>query len=141
MARVSYQAHDQDREDQRAEERAEKRAMGREPLAGGPDPIHRFGGLNVTDEEFASVEAFIDYLVDDDRTEFTHFEVMCVNSRTGVQAPVIKALLESYGLAQKHRSFEKAVRGVTSNPNAGRFDGMHGGGGGSSIQHMAGSAG
>lgn len=141
MSRVSYQGHDQDREDQRAEERAEKRAMRREPALERPSEPHRFGGLNVLDEEYASVEAFIDYLIDDDRTEFTHMEIMCVNSRTGVQAPVIKAMLESYGLVQKHRGFSKPVRGINSNPNAGRFDGMHGGGGGSSIQHMAGRAG
>ena len=103
--------------------------------------IARFGGLNPNEPEFASVEAFAEHMADNDREEYTAFELQVLNATTRKVVATIKAELADYGLTLKHRDFEKPVRGFTANPNAGRFDGMHGGGGGTSIQGFAGYAG
>jgi len=142
MRRIGFIPHDQDREDQRAEERAERRAMKREKIVESVTAgIARFGGLNPNEPEFASVEAFAEHLADNDREEYTAFELQVLNATTRKVVATIKAELADYGLTLKHRDFEKPVRGFTANPNAGRFDGMHGGGGGTSIQGFAGYAG
>ena len=141
MARIGYIPHNQDREDQIAEERAERRAMRKEIIDLPDTGLARFAGVDPEDPDFASVENFVEFCFDDDRCEFTHGEMHALNVRTGLPVPVIKGLLIGYGLRLKPRPFEKTVRGITSNPNAGRFDGMHGGGGGTSIMGIAGYAG
>jgi len=142
MRRIGFVPHNQDREDQRAEERAERRAMKRDQIVESVTAgIARFGGLNPNEPEFASVEAFAEHMADNDREEYTAFELQVLNATTRKVVASIKAELAGYGFTLKHRDFEKPVRGFTANPNAGRFDGMHGGGGGSSIQGLAGYAG
>jgi len=141
MRRIGFVPHNQDREDQIAEERAERRAMRREVAEPVQTGLVRFGGLNPKEPEFASVEAFAEHLADNDREEYTAFELQVLNATTQKIVANIKAELAAYGFKLKHREFDKPVRGFTANPNAGRFDGMHGGGGGTSIQGIAGYAG
>ena len=83
MRRIGFVPHNQDREDQIAEERADRRAMKREKIvesvAAG---IARFGGLNPNEPEFASVEAFAEHMADNDREEYTAFELQVLNATT-----------------------------------------------------------
>jgi hypothetical protein len=142
MRRIGFIPHDQDREDQRAEERAERRAMKREQIIEAVTTgLARFEGIDPTDAEYADVETFAEFLADDEREEYTHGELQVLNANTGKIVATIKAELAAYGFRLKGRPFEKQIRGFTANPNAGRFDGMHGGGGGTSIQGLAGYAG
>lgn len=133
----------EDREAQKTEDRKERQSLYYAKVDGAPveGADVRFGGLNPNDSEYETVETFADYLTDNDRDSFTHCELMCLNARTGLVAQDIKTTLSVYGFKLQPRDFEKKVRGFTANPNAGRFDGMHGGGGGSSINGFAGYAG
>ena len=141
MARIGYIPHNQDREDQLAEERAERRAMRKAQIEVPETGLARLAGVDPNDPEYASVDEFVTFMVDDEREDFVHGDMHALNIRTGVPVPVIKGLLLGYGFRLRPRPFEKAVRGFTANPNAGRFEGMHGGGGGTSIQGIAGYAG
>lgn len=136
--RVCFIPHDQDKEDQIAEERAERRAMQREPVEDSDDNLERFGGLDPQDYEFTDVDTFAEYLLDDERTEFTHHEMACVNTRTGIPVGQIRQTLESYGFSLKRREREQNFRGFKSNPHD-RWSAYpsHGGGGGGSIVGMA----
>jgi len=137
MARIRYVPYDQDREDQKAEEKAERRAS-RNDSDGWVPPDPSFGRLDPNDPEFESVDEFAQWLYDDDREEFTHQELACLNARLGLRTQVIRAELEGYGLMLKRRSIKREVRGFTANPNT-RWAGnpMAGGGGGGSICGMA----
>lgn len=141
MKRISFIPHNQDREDQRAEERAERRAMRMSEIDMPEQGLARLAGVDPNDPEYATVDDFVAFMFDDERDEFSHGDMHALNLRTGLPVPVIKGLLLGYGLRLRPRPFAKAVRGFTANPNAGRFDGMHGGGGGTSIQGIAGYAG
>jgi len=113
MARVRYIPHDQDREDIKAEDRAEKRAMRNCAVTLDPeDPA--FGKLDPMDPEYESVDEFADYMFADEREEYTHQEMLCLNFRTGLRIQVIKEALDGYGLTLKHRQFEHAIRGYSS---------------------------
>ena len=101
--------------------------------------IVRFGGLKVSEPEYKSVAALAEHLIDNDQQEYSCFQLQVLASNLRTPVHVVKAKLAEYGLSLKHREFEKQIRGFTSNPNAGRFEGMHGGGGGSSIMGLAGN--
>lgn len=144
MRPLGYQDHEtetQDRAAQKNEERSERQSQWGMAVDGMPSGLTRFGGLKPEDAEFETVALFAEFLEDNDRKEFTHCELACVNARTRMPVPTIRATLEAYGFKLKAREFEKTVRGFTANPNAGRYDGMHGGGGGSSINGFAGQVG
>lgn len=130
-----------DREDQKAEEAAERKALRRAPVDSAPEGLERFGGLDPEDPEFESIETFVEFLFDNDRGQYTHSELMALNARLRMLADEIKVQLGQYGLSIQHRAFVKQIRGIQSNPNAGRFEGMCGGGGGTSIIGIAGQAG
>jgi hypothetical protein len=106
---------------------------------GGFMKIVRFGGLKVSEPEYKSVAALAEHLIDNDLQEYSCFQLQVLASNLRTPVHVVKAKLAEYGLSLKHREFEKQIRGFTSNPNAGRFEGMHGGGGGSSIMGLAGN--
>lgn len=136
MARVSFIPHDQDREDQRREEKAERRAM-RDVRVEVPYEHERFGRLDPNDPEYESVEAFAEYLYDDDREQYNHHELCCLNARLGIRVGLLRTELEGYGLTLKHRPIERQVRGFSDNPHN-RWSGnpMAGGGGGAAIYGM-----
>jgi hypothetical protein len=116
MARISYIAHDQDREDQKVEEKAERRAVRKlHIVVDEPDP--NFGDLNPDDPEFDSVDEFADYLYDDEREDYDHHELACLNFRTGLRIQVIKATLEEAGFSLKRRALKRDFQGFSRNPH------------------------
>ncbi len=70
-----------------------------------------------TAPEFASVSAFVQHLLDEDRTEFTHEELQALNFRLGRPVSAVRAELEAHGASLAKRVPAKAVRGFTSNPH------------------------
>ena len=70
-----------------------------------------FGGLDPADDEFASVEAFVEYLCDDDRTSFDWRHLNCLSDRTGQPNRLLRRALESWGLTLEERRPERRVRG------------------------------
>ena len=96
--------------------------------------------------EMESVEAFAEYLLDDDRTEFTFDEAEGLAGALGfsVAAPVIREL-KGYGFAMAAREPERQVRGFRANshdrwfgPGACR---THGGSGWEQISGFGGQTG
>jgi hypothetical protein len=95
--------------------------------------------------EFESVESFIEYLCDDDRTEFTHGELAALNARLHVPTRLLRRELEGYGLTLRGQAHEVQVRTYLSNPHD-RWSGpgsspTHGGSGWEQIAGMAGQVG
>jgi|ERR1700690_1945035 len=90
--------------------------------------------------EFKSVEAFIEFCMDDERTEFTHENLTALNYQTRTPVYSIRAQLEAYGLTLKTRAIPRKTRGFSTSDNAGRFEGFVGGGsGGDQIFGMVGA--
>lgn len=96
--------------------------------------------------EMESVEAFGEYLLDNDRTAFTFDEAEALSGALGlsVATPVIRAL-KAYGFEQEAREPEKRVRGFLTSSHD-RFYGpgaakMHGGSGWEQISGLAGQEG
>ena len=116
MARYGYIPHDQDREDQKAEEKAERRALRKAPVEDSDDEdlLEQFGGQDPNDDEFESVEAFAEFLLDDDRKEFTHFDLACLNVRLNVARHTLRRDLEGYGFRLRLREKLRVVRGFSS---------------------------
>jgi len=137
MARFGYVPHDQDREDQKREEKAERRAMRDDDISYVP-PDPRFGDLDPNDPEFASVDVFAEYLVDDLREVFTHHELMCLNARLRIRVQLIRDGLAEYGLTLAPRPHERNVRGFKAN-NHNLYAGnpMSGGGGAECFRGVA----
>jgi hypothetical protein len=67
--------------------------------------------------EFANVTAFVQYLMDEERTTFTHAEVEALNYRTKTLVQKISAELRSYGFELVQRPVEKHIRGFTTSSN------------------------
>lgn len=113
MARIRFVPHDQDREDIKREDRADRRAMRHCPLP--PDPNDPQFGLNSPeDPEFQSVEAFTDWLSDDDRETYTRQELACLNYHLKMRIQVIKESLEEWGLTLEQRRAPKTGRGYNA---------------------------
>lgn len=95
--------------------------------------------------EYASVEDFVDYLLDDERTVFTLSEVAKVASATGWTNKAVIVELKSYGLTYREPQFGRRIRGFTTNSND-RWYGpgsspSHGGSGWEQIGGFAGQTG
>ena len=71
----------------------------------------------MVDNEHRSVAALAEYLVDDERTTFTHEDLSLVNEATGLRIQEIRAELEGYGLTLAARAVPKRVRGFTTSSN------------------------
>jgi hypothetical protein len=104
-----------------------------------------YGGLDPSDGEFASVEDFVEYLCDDDRTEFDWRHLNCLSARTGRSNRALRQELQGWGFALAERKAPKRVRGFNANPHD-RWYGpgsckTHGGSGWSEITGMAGQEG
>ena len=76
-----------------------------------------FGGLDPDDQEFGSIEAFAEYLTDDDRTEFDWRHLNCLASRLGRSNRAIRRELEGWGFTLAERTKPRTHRGVRTNSN------------------------
>jgi hypothetical protein len=98
-----------------------------------------------TSPEFESIEAFAQFLLDEERTEFCLDEVLQLAETLRRSNPRIIAELKSYGFQMTAREVPKKVRGFTSSSHD-RFYGpgsskMHGGSGYEQIAGFAGQKG
>jgi len=67
--------------------------------------------------EFASVETFVQYLLDEERESFLPGEAQAVAKAIGSDLATVTRTLQDYGLILMNRTVQKATRGITSNPN------------------------
>jgi len=93
----------------------------------------------VIDPEFESIEAFVEFCMDDDRDSFDHEDLGELAFSLKRSRNKVRADLESYGLKLAERPKEKRTRGFTTNSN----DRWYGNpcGGGSGWEQIAGFAG
>ncbi len=91
--------------------------------------------------ELASVESFLAYLADDERSYITREELMDLSAATHTTTAKIAPLLRARGIVVVTDE-RRDVRGFTANPNT-RWQACpsHGGGGGSCIEGFAGDEG
>jgi len=74
-------------------------------------------GVDMEDPEYASLETFVQYLLDDERDSYTHEDLTALNFRTRMPVAAIRKELEGYGITLANRPNEKKVRGFSSNSN------------------------
>lgn len=67
--------------------------------------------------EYASIEAFVQHIIDDDRIDFSHKDLSALNYRTRLSVRVLRGMLESYGLSMLIREPERHIRGFTTSSN------------------------
>lgn len=67
--------------------------------------------------EYGSVNTFAEFLMDDDRDEFTHEDLGALNQRLRLPVNVIRKELEDIGFKLAVRAPEKKVRGFTTSSN------------------------
>ena len=94
--------------------------------------------------EYESVEAFVEFCLDDDRDSFTAEDLQALSAATQTSIKKLRVVLEGWGLSLAHRPSERRVRGFTANPHD-RFYGpgsspMHGGSGWEQINGFAGQS-
>jgi hypothetical protein len=105
----------------------------------------RFGNLNPDDDDFVSIEAFVESLLGEDEIQFDWRHLQCLNFRLGLRVQLIRQELESYGLTLADRSKDRHIRTFGSNPHD-RWHGpgscpTHGGSGWAQIVRRAGQEG
>jgi len=99
----------------------------------------------MVDPEHESIEAFVEYMADDEQEVFTHADVNAIAQATQTSHHKVREELEGYGLRLARRASEKRVRGVLTNSND-RWCGpgaekMHGGSGWEQINGFGGQEG
>lgn len=67
--------------------------------------------------EYASVEAFVQFLMDDDRTTFFPGEAQAVAIATRTEQKNVMAALYDYGFKTVDVRVQKTTRGINDNPN------------------------
>lgn len=67
--------------------------------------------------EHASVEAFVEYLFDDECETFDHNDLALLGEFTHKRRGDLRRELESYGFKLAKRESEKSVRGFSANPH------------------------
>jgi hypothetical protein len=89
--------------------------------------------------EYASIEEFVEYLLDEDREQYDHedLQLLAYSLRTSLRK--VRAELDSWGLTLKARPHEQEVRGFSS-WDENRWQGNPCGGG-SGWEQIAGIAG
>lgn len=97
------------------------------------------------DPEHESVEAFVEFCMDDERETFTHNDLADLAYATKTCRAVIRKELEGYGLTLQKRVPAKRTRGFTTSSHD-RWYGpgsskMHGGSGWEQINGFAGQKG
>ncbi len=96
----------------------------------------------MVDPEFASVEAFVQYLLDEEREEFTYEEAAALAESLGHSTPTLEIrALKGYGLSMQPRESARRVRGVHTSSHD-RWNGpgsspTHGGSGNEQITGFA----
>ena len=95
--------------------------------------------------EFQSVERFVEFMIEEDRTAFTTAELVALATNTGVYNTTLRIMLEDYGLTLNGRKPERNFATFGTNQHD-RFTNsearqMNGGGGGDSIMGFAGRVG
>lgn len=104
-----------------------------------------FGGLDPDDLEFSSVEEFVEFLVDDDQTEFDWRHLNCLSANTGRSNHDLRTELEGWGFTLAKRSKVHHTRGFNTNSHDRWFGPgscpTHGGSGWEQITGMAGREG
>lgn len=73
--------------------------------------------VNPYDPEYESIAAFAEYMMDDDREEFTHEDLRALNMRTHARVDDIRKELEAIGFKLAYRAPEKRVRGFQTSSN------------------------
>jgi hypothetical protein len=104
-----------------------------------------FGGLDPTDLEFSCIEEFVEFLMDDDRTEFDWRHLNCLAHNTGRSNRSLRQELEGWGFKLAQRGKQKRTRGFNTSSHD-RWYGpgsspTHGGSGWEEITGMAGRTG
>jgi len=92
--------------------------------------------------ELASIEAFAEYLLEDDRDSFTLADCQALGASIHLSNSKIRAALEEYGFHYVKPEHGRSVRGFTSNSHD-RWSGpgscaTHGGSGQTNISGFAG---
>lgn len=72
---------------------------------------------NANDPEYESIETFAQFLLDDDRDEFTHEDLMALNQNTQQTVGAIRSELEAIGFKLAMRAPEKHIRGFRTSSN------------------------
>lgn len=67
--------------------------------------------------EFANIETFGQFLLDEDREEFTHEDLAALNASLNRPVREIRAELESFGFRLATRANEVQVRGFSTSSN------------------------
>ncbi len=67
--------------------------------------------------EFESVEAFVEFCIDDEQETFSSEDLQSLNFRLHKPVREIRRELESYGLQLARREPSRRVRGFTANPH------------------------
>jgi hypothetical protein len=70
-----------------------------------------------TSPEYASVESFAEFLMDEDRKSFLPGEAQAVSISVNRKLADVMAELKSYGFTVGNNALQKTGRGFTSNPN------------------------
>lgn len=95
--------------------------------------------------EFETVETFVEFLLDDERTSFTLGEAAKVAARTGTSNRAAIDALVGYGLTYDAPGVARRVRGYTTSSNDRYFgpgsERMHGGSGYEQVTGFAGQEG
>lgn len=74
------------------------------------DEIHELA----SEPEYASVEAFVQYCMDDERDSFTHVELRALALNARRSGSKIREELESFGMVLAHREPSRRTRGFTT---------------------------
>lgn len=90
--------------------------------------------------ELASIEAFVEYLIEDERKEFTLADCQILGEAIHLSNSKIRAALEDYGFLYAPPQHGRTMRGFKTNSHD-RWSAYssHGGSGGSSIISLAGA--
>lgn len=67
--------------------------------------------------EYSSVESFVEFLMDDDRTSFFPGEAQAVALATRSSMPAVTEELKGYGFTVVTLAVQNVTRGINSNPN------------------------
>lgn len=67
--------------------------------------------------EYATVDTFAQFLIDDDREEFTHVDLRALGLKLKRPLSAIRSELEAWGLTLAVREHEKRVRGFNTSSN------------------------
>ena len=67
--------------------------------------------------EFSTIEAFVQSLIDDERTEFTGEEMLLFAAAHQMSFTKVREQLEEYGMKLKVRQIERRIRGFRTSSN------------------------